>query len=69
MLVILRNQDYTSTHPAVCAVLLKLLVELSAEAGGLVPSRLGIYAVQDVVLVKAFEKGVSRCVALFAVRS
>ena len=50
-----------------CAILLKFLVQLSTEACSLVPSRLCVYAVQDVVLVEAFEKGVARCVALFAI--
>lgn len=62
-----QDQDCVPTHPAVCTILLKLFVELSAETCSLVPPRLCVYAVQDVVLVEAFEEGVSCCVALLAV--
>lgn len=60
-------EEAVSTHPAVCTVFFKLLVQLPAETGGLVPPRLCIYAVQNVVLVEAFEKGIACCVALLAV--
>lgn len=55
--------QHDATHPAVCAVLLELLVELRAERLRLLSPRLCVYAVEDVVLVKALEEGIARGVA------
>jgi hypothetical protein len=52
-----------------CTVLFEFLVQLTAEALCLVPAAFGVYAVQNIVLVEALEKGVACRVALFAVRS
>jgi hypothetical protein len=46
------------------AVLLEVLVQFCTECMSLLPTTLGIYAVQDVVLVEALEEGVACAVAL-----
>ena len=50
-----------------CAVLLKLLIKLPAECRCLLLATLCVYAVQDVVLVEAFEEGIAGFVAPLAV--
>lgn len=56
-----------STYPAVCAVLLKLLIEFLAETCGLVSPLLCIDTVKYVVFVEALEEGIARGVALLSI--
>jgi len=53
--------------PAVCAVLLKLLIEFLAETCGLVSPLLCIDTVKYVVFVEALEEGIARGVALLSI--
>ena len=55
-------------YPAVCAVLLKHLVRLSAGTCSIRSALLGIDTVENVVPVQAFEEGVSGLVALLPCR-
>lgn len=69
LLIQSRHRRCNVTHPAVCAVLLKSLVQLPTERLCFLSAALGIYAVENVVLIEALEEGVACCIALFSVRS